>query len=157
MKKKRKPEYLATFHIIVLVSYSKPINGLIAATSGALVCWRQSLLLKCKYILQRGHVYCPLIHGISFIHSFGSNKHIWDRALRWRGGCDVILSVICLRCFIRPSFDRLFIDYILCFHLFIYLFIYCSYIFKTWEKERNRVQGFCHQKISYFHALSPHR
>ena len=28
----RKPEYLATFHIIVLVDYSKPINGLIAAT-----------------------------------------------------------------------------------------------------------------------------
>ena len=34
---KRKPEYLATFHIIVLVGYSKPINGLIAATSGACV------------------------------------------------------------------------------------------------------------------------
>ena len=34
---------------------------------------------------------------------------------------------------------------------YIYLFIYCSYIFKTWEKERNRVQGFCHQKISYSH------
>ena len=47
---------------------------------------------------------------------------MWDRALRWSGGCDVILSVICLRCFIRPSFDRLFIDSILCFHLFIYLF-----------------------------------
>ena len=56
----------------------------------------------------------------SFIHSFASNKHIWDRALRWRGGFDVIQSVICLRCFIRLSFDRLFIDYILCFH-FLYI------------------------------------
>ena len=35
---KRKPKYLATFHIIVLVGYGKPINGLITATSGALVC-----------------------------------------------------------------------------------------------------------------------
>ena len=28
--------------------------------------------------------------------------------------------MIFLRCFIRPCFDRFFIDYILCFHLFIY-------------------------------------
>ena len=34
----KKTEYLATFHIIGLVGYSKPINGLIAAASGALVC-----------------------------------------------------------------------------------------------------------------------
>ena len=38
--KKKKTEYfaIATFHIIVLVGYSKHINGLIAAASGALVC-----------------------------------------------------------------------------------------------------------------------
>ena len=69
------------------------------------------------------YVYCTLIHGISFIHSFihsfAGNKHIWNRVPQWRGGCDVIQCAICLRCFIRPSVDRLFIDYILCFHLFI--------------------------------------
>ena len=58
-------------------------------------------------------------HPRHFVHSFAGNEHIWDRALRWRGGCDVIQSVICLRCFIRPSVDRLFIDYILCFHLYL--------------------------------------
>ena len=76
------------------------------------------------------YVYCTLIHGISFIHSFAGNKHIWNRVPQWRGGCDVIQCAICLRCFIRPSVDRLFIDYIL---RFIYLYI-------TW-KSFSRPEG----------------
>ena len=76
-------------------------------------------------------------HPRHFIHSFAGNEHIWDRTLRWRGGCDVIQSVICLRCFIRPSVDRLFIDYILCFHFFL---SFLKIIFSRQErkKERNR-------------------
>ena len=37
-------------------------------------------------------------------------------------------SVMCFRCFMRPSVDRLNIDNILCSHSFIYLFIenYCQ-------------------------------
>ena len=41
--------------------------------------------------------------------------------------------MICLRCLIRLSLDRLFIDYILCFHLFIY---FLKIIFSRPERKK---------------------
>ena len=76
---------------------------------------------------------------------------MWDRALRWSGGCDVILSVICLRCFIRPSFDRLFIDSILCFHLVIYLFIVV--IFSRPERKKEKGTRFLPSKDILFSCI----
>ena len=83
------------------------------------------------FIVLSSTAFHSFIH--SFIHSFEGNKHIWDWALQWRGGCDVKQCMICLRCFIRLSFDRLFIDYILCFHLFIY---FLKIIFSKPERKK---------------------
>ena len=70
---------------------------------------------------------CPLVHGISFIHSFAGNKHMWDRALRWSGG-----YVSYVRALIDYLSILLYVLFISLFiYLSIYLFIYCSYIFKT--------------------------
>ena len=51
-----------------LGGYSKLINGLRAAATGAFVCWRPNLLFTCKIIV-RGHSCCPLMHDSSFFHS----------------------------------------------------------------------------------------
>ena len=60
--------------------------------------------------------------------------------------------MICLRCFIRPSFDRLFIDYILCFHLFIYL-LFIVVIFSRPERKKEKGPRFLPSKDILFSCI----
>ena len=63
-------EFDQTFRTILQPSF----NGLIAAASGPLVCWRPSLLLMLIYNVKRMHVVVLLIHDIT-LHYITSAHH----------------------------------------------------------------------------------
>ena len=93
------------------------------------------------------YVYCTLIHGISFIHSFIHLRVINTSGIECCSGGEAVTSYNVWHAW-GVSYVLAFIDYLsIIFYVFIYLFIEND-IFETWGKERNRIQGFCHQKTS---------